>query len=77
MAGNVEILSLRMTDRLPGSFSFGRRRIQLRDLTKTVGFGVMRARNEGAADLGRVPAGDHAETQRFFGQDVTGAEPAQ
>jgi len=34
----------------------------------------MRAGDEGAADLGRVPAGLDTETQRFFGLDVTGRE---
>lgn len=34
----------------------------------------MRAGDEGAADLGRVPAGLDTETQRFFGLDVTRRE---
>jgi len=34
----------------------------------------MRARDEGSADLGRVPAGLDTETQRFFCLDVTRRE---
>src|SRR2546423_13320677 len=53
----------------------GRRRwIDFEDLAQAIGFGIMRARDEGAADLGRIPAGDDAEAQRFFSLDVTGRE---
>jgi len=31
----------------------------------------MRARDEGSADLGRIPAGYHAKAERLFGFDVT------
>jgi len=46
----------------------------LGDPAQAVGFGIMRARNEGTADFGRVPAGDDTEALRFFGLDVTGRE---
>src|ERR1700704_530867 len=51
-----------------------RRRIDLGDPAQAIGFGIMRARNEGAADLGRIPAGDDTEAERFFCLDVTGRE---
>src|SRR5882757_7766609 len=51
-----------------------RRRIDLGDPAQAVGLGVMRARDEGTADLGRVPAGLDTETQRFFDLDVTRRE---
>src|SRR4029077_10047554 len=54
--------------------SFRRRRIDFGNAAQAVGFGIMRARNEGAADPGRIPAGDHTKAQRFFGLDVTGRE---
>src|SRR6185295_4607738 len=51
-----------------------RRRIDFRDLAKAVGFGRMRARDEGSADFGRVPAGLHAEAKRFFRHDMAWRE---
>src|SRR5664279_3703297 len=49
----------------------GRRRIELEDLRKTIFLRGVRTGDEGAAHLGGVPAGHHAETRRFFGFDVT------
>src|SRR2546429_8205131 len=46
-------------------------RIDFCDPAQAVRFGRMRARDEGSADLGRVPAGLDAEAKRFFRHDVT------
>src|SRR6186713_3327467 len=51
-----------------------RRRIDFCDLAQAVGFGRMRARDEGSADFGRVPAGLHAEAKRFFRHDMAWRE---
>src|SRR6266508_239206 len=51
-----------------------RRRIDFCDPAQAVRFGRMRARDEGSADLGRVPAGLHPEAKRFFRHDVTWRE---
>jgi hypothetical protein len=59
----------------PHSSSFlCRRRIDFGNPAQAVGFGIMRARDEGSADLGRVPAGYDAETKRFFCLDMTRRE---
>src|SRR6185503_666153 len=50
------------------------RRIDFSDPAQAVGFGRMRPRDEGSADLGRIPAGFHTEAKRFFSHDVTGRE---
>src|ERR1044071_3030185 len=50
------------------------RRIDFGDSAQAVGFGRMRPRDEGSANLGRVPAGFHTETKPFFSHDVTGRE---
>ena len=50
------------------------RRIDFSDPAQAVGFGRMRAGDEGSADFGRVPAGFHAEAKRFFCHDVTRRE---
>src|ERR1700709_1434727 len=55
-------------------FALGRRRVELQDSSTAIGLGGMRAGDEGAADLGAVPAGLHAETQRLFGFDMTRRE---
>src|SRR5690242_6207845 len=49
-------------------------RVDFENPAQAIGLGIMRARDEGAADLGRIPAGDDTEAQRFFGLDVTGRE---
>src|SRR5437868_12968239 len=51
-----------------------RRRIDFENPAQAIGLGIMRARDEGAADLGRIPAGDDTAAERFFGLDVTGRE---
>src|SRR3954465_15173590 len=51
-----------------------RRRVDFQDPAQAVRFGRMRPRDEGSADLGRVPAGLDAETKRFFRHDVTWRE---
>src|ERR1700722_11696335 len=51
-----------------------RRRVELGDFRKTFFLRGVRARDEGAADLGAVPAGHHAETLRLFGLDMTRGE---
>src|SRR6266446_1542806 len=53
---------------------FRYRRIDFSDPAQAVRFGRMRSRDEGSADLGRVPAGLNTEAQRFFCHDVTGRE---
>lgn len=50
------------------------RRIDFSDPAQAVGFGRMRAGDEGSADFGRVPAGFHTEAKRFFCHDVTRRE---
>src|SRR5947199_3498213 len=45
--------------------------INFRNPAQAVRFGRMRARDEGSADLGGVPAGLDAEAKRFFCHDVT------
>src|SRR6185295_16094504 len=54
--------------------ALGRRRVELQDFSTAIRLGGMRAGDEGAADLGAVPAGLHAETQRLFGFDMTRRE---
>src|SRR5882724_10641090 len=51
-----------------------RRRIDFQDPAQAIRFGRMRARDESSADLGRIPAGLHPETKRFFRHDVTWRE---
>src|SRR5882757_3265744 len=51
-----------------------RRRIDFQDPAQAIRFGRMRARDEGSADLGRIPSGLHPETERFFRHDVTWRE---
>ncbi len=48
--------------------------IDLGDLAKAVGFGIVRTRDKCSADLGRVPAGYHAEPKRLFCLDVSRGE---
>ena len=50
------------------------RRIDFSDPAQAVSFGRMRARDEGSADFGRVPAGFHTEAKRFFCHNVTRRE---
>jgi hypothetical protein len=54
-----------------GSCSLRGRRVDLVNPAQAVGFSVMRARNEGAAHLGTVPAGYHTEPERLFEADET------
>src|ERR1700683_600299 len=51
--------------------SLDRRRIELGDFRQAVFLRDVRAGDEGAADLGGVPARHDAEAQRLFGFDVT------
>src|SRR6185312_4262237 len=49
-------------------------RIDFQDPAQAIRFGRMRARDEGSTDLGRIPAGLHPETKRFFRHDMTWRE---
>src|SRR3954463_15060926 len=55
-------------------FALGRRRVELEDFSAAIRLGGMRAGDEGAADLGAVPAGLHPETKRLFGFDMARRE---
>src|SRR3990170_1537190 len=71
---------IRLCSRSETIFSSGyplfyyRRRIDFCDPAQAVRFGRMRARDKGSTDLGRVPAGLHPETKRFFRHDMTWRE---
>ena len=52
------------------SHGLRRRGVDLVDSAQTVGFGLMRSRDKGAAHLCAVPARYDAEAQRLFGLDV-------
>src|ERR1700761_7608228 len=61
--------------RLPSAFnlfSFGRRRIDLRDFTKAIGFAVVRTGDEGPADFGRIPSRHDTKARGLFCFDVAG-----
>ena len=55
----------------PGSYGFGRRRIDLRDLEKAIGFGIVRPGDERPAHFCAVPAGYDAKPKRLLCLDVT------
>src|SRR5687768_11015759 len=74
-ANVIRLFSWNETILLSGNPLFcDRRRIDFCDPAQAVRFGRMRPRDEGSADLGRVPAGLDAETKRFFRHDMTWRE---
>src|SRR5476651_736655 len=54
--------------------AFRNHRIDLGDFSQAIGFGFVRSRDEGSADLGAVPAGFNTETKRLIGLDVARRE---
>ena len=58
-------------DHRPGSHDLGRRRIDLRDLEKTIGLGIVRPGDKRSAHFGAVPAGCDAEPKRLLYLNVT------
>ena len=57
-----------------GLAPFFRLRIDLFDLKKTIGFGIVRPGDERSAYFGAVPAGHDAKPKRLFHFDVTRRE---
>jgi hypothetical protein len=63
-----------LSDRRAGSHDLGRRRIDLRDLDKAIGLGIVRPGDERSAHFCAVPAGYDAKPKRLFCLDVTRRE---
>src|ERR1700726_935421 len=64
-------LTRSLSDQRPGSYRFGGRRIDFRDLEKAIGLGIVRPGDEGSAHFCTVPAGYDAKPKRLFCLNVT------